>query len=245
MSTAAATRAAPAAPALDIERDARVFAQLIVDEAGKTLVQAQKEVKRCVNTLKLSAEEAKRNAGEVVPFDAYEGSESRQGWFTREPLGLILAITPYNDPLNLVAHKLGPALAARGRAMANRPDINKQSVAGAISTVVLAGLVAFHAVRGGRASAERARGLTANPIARPSSARARATPAKPISNTGRRPRFSATMPQPGAETIGASAPRLSSAPVCRSAKPMRRPSGGNTTAEAQGLLKATAVEFGL
>lgn len=97
--------------ALNIEREAESFARLIVAEAGKTLKQAQKEVKRCVNTLKLSAEEAKRNAGEVIPFDAYEGSESRQGWFSREPLGLILAITPYNDPLNLVAHKLGPAIA--------------------------------------------------------------------------------------------------------------------------------------
>ncbi|SDA09816.1 glyceraldehyde-3-phosphate dehydrogenase (NADP+) [Pseudomonas sp. NFPP10] len=97
--------------ALNIERDAEHFARLIVDEAGKTLKQAQKEVKRCINTLKLSAEEAKRNAGEVLPFDAYEGSENRQGWFSREPLGLILAITPYNDPLNLVAHKLAPAIA--------------------------------------------------------------------------------------------------------------------------------------
>lgn len=94
-----------------VEQDAAAFAALIVAEAGKTLRQAQKEVKRCINTLKLSAEEARRNAGEVVPFDAYEGSESRQGWFSREPLGLIVAITPYNDPLNLVAHKLGPAIA--------------------------------------------------------------------------------------------------------------------------------------
>jgi len=78
-------------------------------------------VKRCINTLKLSAEEARRNAGEVVPFDAYEGSESRQGWFTREPLGLILAITPYNDPLNLVAHKLGPAIAG-GNAVILKPS---------------------------------------------------------------------------------------------------------------------------
>ncbi|WP_448680696.1 aldehyde dehydrogenase family protein [Pseudomonas nicosulfuronedens] len=104
-----------------IERDAADFAGLIVDEAGKTLRQAEKEVKRCINTLKLSAEEARRNAGEVVPFDAYEGSESRQGWFTREPLGLILAITPYNDPLNLVAHKLGPAIAG-GNAVILKPS---------------------------------------------------------------------------------------------------------------------------
>ncbi|MCW1410684.1 aldehyde dehydrogenase family protein [Rhizobium sp. 1AS11] len=98
-----------AAQLIESRRDA--FAETIVREAGKTIVQARKEVQRCINTLKLSAEEAKRNAGEIVPFDAYTGSEQRQGWFTREPLGIIAAITPYNDPLNLVAHKLGPALA--------------------------------------------------------------------------------------------------------------------------------------
>ncbi|MEE1926260.1 aldehyde dehydrogenase family protein [Pseudomonas sp. 148P] len=104
-----------------VEAEADAFASLIVAEAGKTLRQAEKEVKRCVNTLKLSAEEARRNAGEVVPFDAYEGSESRQGWFSREPLGLIVAITPYNDPLNLVAHKLGPAIAG-GNAVILKPS---------------------------------------------------------------------------------------------------------------------------
>lgn len=86
-------------------------ARLIVAEAGKTIVQARKEVARCQNTLKLSAVQARSNAGEVVPFDAFEGSETRTGWFTREPLGIILAITPYNDALNLVAHKIGPAIA--------------------------------------------------------------------------------------------------------------------------------------
>ncbi|MFO2463431.1 aldehyde dehydrogenase family protein [Pseudomonas sp. 15FMM2] len=101
--------------------ESEAFARLIVAEAGKTLRQAEKEVKRCINTLKLSAEEARRNAGEVIPFDAYEGSESRQGWFTREPLGLIVAITPYNDPLNLVAHKLGPAIAG-GNALILKPS---------------------------------------------------------------------------------------------------------------------------
>ncbi|WP_425988819.1 aldehyde dehydrogenase family protein [Ensifer sp. R-19] len=97
------------------------FARTIVCEAGKTIVQARKETLRCVNTLKLSAEEARRNAGEIVPFDAYAGSEARQGWFTREPLGVIAAITPYNDPLNLVAHKLGPAIAG-GNAVVLKPS---------------------------------------------------------------------------------------------------------------------------
>ncbi|RWN26438.1 aldehyde dehydrogenase family protein [Mesorhizobium sp.] len=104
-----------------VESRGYAFAETIVREAGKTIVQARKEVLRCVNTLKLSAEEAKRNAGEVVAFDAYAGSEQRQGWFTREPLGIITAITPYNDPLNLVAHKLGPAIAG-GNAVLLKPS---------------------------------------------------------------------------------------------------------------------------
>ncbi|ATU95366.1 aldehyde dehydrogenase family protein [Phyllobacterium zundukense] len=108
-----------AAKIIESRRDA--FAKTIVLEAGKTIVQARKEVHRCVNTLKLSAEEARRNAGEVVPFDSYPGSEHRQGWFTREPLGIITAITPYNDPLNLVAHKLGPAIAG-GNAVLLKPS---------------------------------------------------------------------------------------------------------------------------
>jgi acyl-CoA reductase-like NAD-dependent aldehyde dehydrogenase len=113
---------------------------LIVAEAGKTLRQAQKEVKRCVNTLKLSAEEARRNAGEVVPFEAYEGSEARQGWFSREPLGLIVAITPYNDPLNLVAHKLGPAIAGGNAVILKPSELAPLSALKLVDCLVQAGL---------------------------------------------------------------------------------------------------------
>lgn len=87
------------------------IAHRIVREAGKTIRQARKEVARAVNTIMLSAEAARSAGGELVPFDAFAGAEDRQGWFTREPLGIILAVTPYNDALNLVAHKLGPAIA--------------------------------------------------------------------------------------------------------------------------------------
>lgn len=107
--------------ASDIERRSEVFAQTIVAEAGKTIRQARKEVHRAVNTLRLSAEEATRIAGEIIPFDAYAGSEDRTGWFTREPLGIIAAITPFNDPLNLVAHKVGPAIAG-GNAVVLKPS---------------------------------------------------------------------------------------------------------------------------
>lgn len=96
-------------------------AALIVREAGKTIRQARKEVRRAATTLSLSAEAARSHTGEVIPFDAFEGSENRRGWFTREPLGIIVAITPYNDPLNLVAHKLGPAVAA-GDAVILKPS---------------------------------------------------------------------------------------------------------------------------
>jgi acyl-CoA reductase-like NAD-dependent aldehyde dehydrogenase len=100
-----------AATAAIVREELEKFAILIVSEAGKTIVQARKEVSRCVNTLELSAQEAKRLSGEVIPFDSYEGAMGRQGYTHCDPLGIILAITPFNDPLNLVAHKLGPAIA--------------------------------------------------------------------------------------------------------------------------------------
>ncbi|MEU1520034.1 aldehyde dehydrogenase family protein [Streptomyces sp. NPDC005811] len=123
-----------------IEERAESFARLIVSEAGKTIVQARKETGRAVNTLRLSAAEARRNAGEVVPFDAYAGSEGRSGWFTREPLGIIAAVTPYNDPLNLVAHKLGPAIAG-GNAVVLKPSLlTPLSALRLVDTLVEAGL---------------------------------------------------------------------------------------------------------
>ena len=95
-----------------VEEEAEVYARLIASESGKVLRAARKEVGRCINTLRLSAEEANRLAGEVIPFDSYPGSERRTGYFRRDPIGVIVAITPFNDPLNLVAHKLGPAIAS-------------------------------------------------------------------------------------------------------------------------------------
>jgi acyl-CoA reductase-like NAD-dependent aldehyde dehydrogenase len=95
-----------------VEKQSESYARLIAAESGKVLRAARKEVRRCVNTLKLSAEESKRLAGEVIPFDSFPGSERRIGFYNREPIGIVVAITPFNDPLNLVAHKLGPVVAA-------------------------------------------------------------------------------------------------------------------------------------
>jgi len=104
-----------------LEARAEEAATLIVREAGKTIAQARKEVTRAVTTISLSADTARSFDGEVIPFDAYEGSANRRGWYTREPLGVILAITPYNDALNLVAHKIGPAIAG-GNAVILKPS---------------------------------------------------------------------------------------------------------------------------
>jgi glyceraldehyde-3-phosphate dehydrogenase (NADP+) len=88
------------------------LARGIAREGVKTIREARKEVTRASETLRISAEEARRVAGETIPFDQRAGSENRTGYFVREPMGVVAAITPFNDPLNLVAHKIGPALAA-------------------------------------------------------------------------------------------------------------------------------------
>jgi acyl-CoA reductase-like NAD-dependent aldehyde dehydrogenase len=88
------------------------LATLIAREAGKAWKFAIGEVARSVETFTFSAEEAKRIHGETVPMDASAFGEKRVGFYLRVPVGVVSAITPFNFPLNLVAHKVGPALAA-------------------------------------------------------------------------------------------------------------------------------------
>ena len=88
------------------------FAQLIVAEAGKPVRLARTEVDRAVLTFKTAAEEVSRLGGETIPLDLTEGNEGRWGLVQRFPVGPVLAITPFNFPLNLAAHKLAPAIAA-------------------------------------------------------------------------------------------------------------------------------------
>ena len=104
------------------------FARLLAQEGIKTLREARKEVLRCINTLRLSAEEARRLHGETINFDQVPGSENRFGYYRRLPLGVVLAITPFNDPLNLVAHKIGPAIAS-GNALILKPHSETPLVA--------------------------------------------------------------------------------------------------------------------
>jgi succinate-semialdehyde dehydrogenase/glutarate-semialdehyde dehydrogenase len=97
------------------------FVRTMQIEAGFTQGDAQGEVRRCVQTLKLSAEEARRLAGEVIPLAGAPGAAGRMGFTLRVPLGVVAAITPFNSPLNTVAHKVAPALAA-GNAVILKPS---------------------------------------------------------------------------------------------------------------------------
>lgn len=87
------------------------IAAVISQEAGKAWKFSINEVQRSAETFKFAAEEAKRLHGETIPVDASRFGENRFGYFIREPLGVIAAITPFNFPLNLVAHKVAPAIA--------------------------------------------------------------------------------------------------------------------------------------
>lgn len=88
------------------------IAKMLVQEAGKPIQDARREIKRALQVLQLSADEAKQINGEVVQMDSVEGGENRIGFVKKVPLGVVVAITPFNFPLNLALHKIGPAIAA-------------------------------------------------------------------------------------------------------------------------------------
>ena len=94
-----------------VVRHHEVLAELISREGCKTVREARSEVSRAAETLRLSAQQTGLLTGETLPFSDTARGTGRLGWYTREPVGVVAAITPFNDPLNLVAHKLGPALA--------------------------------------------------------------------------------------------------------------------------------------
>ena len=116
------------------------FANVIAREGSKTINEARKEASRCVNTLTCSAEEAKRILGETIPFDSFPGGEKRRGYYYRFPIGVVLAITPFNDPLNLVAHKLGPAIAAGNSVILKPATVTPLSAIKLVEALLEAGL---------------------------------------------------------------------------------------------------------
>ncbi len=112
------------------------FARIIVLEAGKPVRTARTEVERCIDTLTLSAAETLHLSGEMVPMDASASGLGRVGFAVRVPIGVVAAITPFNFPLNLVAHKVAPAIAA------GCPIVLKPAPATPLSALAFADLLA-------------------------------------------------------------------------------------------------------
>jgi glyceraldehyde-3-phosphate dehydrogenase (NADP+) len=112
------------------------FARTITLEEGKVIAESRAEVQRAVQTITLSAEEAKRVHGETVPFDGVPGATRQFGFTIRVPCGVVVAISPFNFPLNLVCHKVGPALAA-GNSVIIKPASNTPLSALKLTEVLL------------------------------------------------------------------------------------------------------------
>src|SRR6266568_1757299 len=109
-------------------------ARTISDEAGKPMKAARVEAQRAMSTYTFAAVEARKLAGEMVPMDAARAGEGKLAFTLRQPIGAVGAISPFNFPLNLVAHKLAPALAA------GCPVVLKPASATPLSALLLAEL---------------------------------------------------------------------------------------------------------
>jgi acyl-CoA reductase-like NAD-dependent aldehyde dehydrogenase len=107
--------------AASLEKDKEALARLLAEEVGKPLKAGRVEVSRMLFTLRWSAEEARRIGGELMPLDLSSGEEGRIALVRRVPRGPALFITPFNFPLNLVAHKVAPAVAV-GLPFVLKPD---------------------------------------------------------------------------------------------------------------------------
>lgn len=112
------------------------FVALMQREGGFTANDASNEVRRAAQTLKLSAEEARRLAGEMIPLAGAPNQRGRLGFTLRVPIGIVAAITPFNAPLNTVAHKIGPAFAA-GNAVILKPSTHTPLTAVRLAEVLL------------------------------------------------------------------------------------------------------------
>lgn len=111
------------------------IARTIAKEAGKALKYARIEVDRAISTFSVAAEEARRIHGETVPLDAVPSGVGYFGFWIRRPVGVVAAITPFNFPINLVAHKVAPALAA-GNAIVLKPANSTPLSAGILCEIL-------------------------------------------------------------------------------------------------------------
>ena len=113
-----------------------MLAKLITAETGKPIKFSKIEVERAILTFRLGAEESTRINGEVLPLDLLKGSENKIGIVKRFPVGLILGISPWNFPINLVAHKVSPALASSNTIML-KPSSNSLMCGIEIGKIIL------------------------------------------------------------------------------------------------------------
>ncbi|NOY56574.1 MAG: aldehyde dehydrogenase family protein [Actinobacteria bacterium] len=113
----------------------REFGEVIARESGKPIRTATAEAMRAVDTLTFSAAVARTFTGEMVPMEASQAGEGRIGFAMRVPIGVVAAISPFNFPLNLVAHKVGPAIAA------GCPVVLKPASATPLSAIALVDLL--------------------------------------------------------------------------------------------------------
>ena len=118
-----------------IEKQKEAFARSISLEMGKVIKDSRAEVARAVSTFRVSAEESKRLGGDIIDLDWLPGHEERTGLIRRFPVGVIAGITPFNYPINLVAHKIGPAFAS-GNTIVLKPASKTPIVALMLAEVI-------------------------------------------------------------------------------------------------------------
>lgn len=127
-----------------VDRHRGRLIDLMAIETGFTNADATGEIERSILTLMLSAEEATRIVGEVVPFGATPGQERRFGYTIRVPLGLVCVITPFNSPLNTVLHKVAPAIAAGNAVILKPSELSPLTGMMAAAILLEAGLPSSH-----------------------------------------------------------------------------------------------------
>jgi acyl-CoA reductase-like NAD-dependent aldehyde dehydrogenase len=128
---------------LTLQRKEQI-AVIMAEESGMTLKDALGEIDRAIQTFILSAEEAKRITGEVLPANANPGMENRIAFTTRVPVGVVCAITPFNAPFNNVVHKVAPAIASGNTVVLKPSSHTPRSALEVISILLEAGLPKGH-----------------------------------------------------------------------------------------------------
>jgi len=127
-----------------VEQHCGELAALITAEGGMPIADATNEVGRAVQTFIVSAEEAKRLTGEMVPIEAAPGQAHRMAFTIRVPRGVVCGITSFNSPLNMVAHKIAPALASGNTVVIKPPDVTPLSATRLFELLLEAGCPAAH-----------------------------------------------------------------------------------------------------